>query len=381
MLTRPASYPIFAASFASNKPGCLVVGGGGGGGRHGVKNKITLFDFSSRAPKIEPSAEIVASEDDSVTCLANLATKDGLILYAGINGSEEDRLKDRNNHFQAFQVMLPKGSEGAISYLSKTALFAPVQSVAAKKEGYQRLVRLSPPARTAQVAPIKRIGAVASSLAGDENEIVVFSATSNKPQNPGDIIQRIPLTKGQEANDLDIVDRGDGHFHVAYVLDHDVYVQEVNYDFGKKKSKGTDERRKLYTIPHADAMQKKPRSKLRCIRWLTPEHLLLLVNKPNRTGVDMLVLHMYEEGPGSIIRRKTLPKRVKAATDMDVALLDADSEGAYQIAVCVAAIDISLSVYTIDYNGRTRNSLGSFHPFATYDNVSFDHSKREVAAN
>jgi prolactin regulatory element-binding protein len=100
------------------------------------------------------------------------------------------------------------------------------------------------------------------------------------------------------------------------------------------------------------------------------QHLLLLVNKPNRTGVELLVLHMYEEGPGSIIQRKTLPKHVKAATDMDVALLDADSNGAYQIALCVAAVDISLSVYTIDYNGRARNSLSSFHPFATYDNVS-----------
>lgn len=283
-------------------------------------------------------------------------------------------MKNKNDHFQAFQVTLPKGSDGAISYLSKTALFAPVQSVGAKKEGYQRLVRLSPPARTVQAAPTKRIGAVASSLAGDENEIVVFSATSNKPQNPGDIIQRIQLTKGQEANDLDIFDRGDGHFHVAYVVDHDVYIQEINYDFGKKKSKATNERRKLYSIPFTDAMQKKARTKLRCIRWLTPEHLLLLVNRPNRTGVDLLVLHMYEEGPGSIIQRKTLPKRVKAATDMDVALLDVDSNGAYQIAVCVAAVDISLSVYTIDYNGRARNSLSSFHPFATYDNVSLEAS-------
>jgi prolactin regulatory element-binding protein len=266
-----------------------------------------------------------------VTCLANLATKDGLILYAGINGSEEDRLSDRNEHFQAFEVQLPKGtlknsgekgSGGAISYLSKTALFAPVKSAPAKKEGYQRLVRLSPPARTASTTPTKRIGAIASSLAGDENEIVVFSATSNKPQNPNDIIQRIQLSKGQEANDLDIVDRGEGHFQVAYVLDHDVYVQQINYDFGQRKSKGANERRKLYTIPHVDALEKKARPKLRCIRWLTPEHILLLVNKPNRTGVDMLVVHMYEEGPGSIVQRKTLPKRVKAATDMDVALLD-----------------------------------------------------------
>ena len=48
-----------------------------------------------------------------------------------------------------------------------------------------------------------------------------------------------------------------------------------------------------------------------------------------------MLLHLYEEGPGMIALRKVLPKRVKAATDMDVALLDADDEGAYQIAIAV----------------------------------------------
>jgi prolactin regulatory element-binding protein len=160
-----------------------------------------------------------------VTCLANLATADGLLLYAGVNSSEEDRAKDNNEHFRAFEVKLPKGkiatdgTDANISYLSKAKLFATVHDVNAKKEGYQRLVRLSPPQRTAASAPARRIGAIASSLAGDENEIVVFSATSNKPRDPQDILQRIRLGKGEEANDLDIFDKGDGQFELAYVLD------------------------------------------------------------------------------------------------------------------------------------------------------------------
>jgi hypothetical protein len=336
-----------------------------------VKNKITLFDFTSRAPIVEPIAEIEASTDDSVTCLANLATKDGLILYAGVNSSDEDRIKDNNEHFRAFEVQLPKGkvatddADANISYLSKTKLFAPVQSTNAKKEGYQRLIRLSPPQRTATSTPTRRIGAIASSLAGDENEVVVFNAISNKPRDPQDILQRIKLAKGEEANDFDIFDRGDGQFQLAYVLDYDVIVHNIS----QTQSKSKNERRKLYSIPIPELGKKGGRSKLRCIRWLTPEHLLLLVNKPNRTGVEMLIVHMYEEGPGSVIIRKTLPKRVKAASDMDVALLDPDSTGAYQIAVAVAAIDISLLVYTIDYHGRSSNSLSQFHHFATYDNV------------
>jgi prolactin regulatory element-binding protein len=82
-LTETASYPLYAATFASSRPGVLVVGGGGGAGRHGVKNKISVFDFTSRAPNVEPSAEIEASQDDSVQSLAGLGTKDGLIVYAG----------------------------------------------------------------------------------------------------------------------------------------------------------------------------------------------------------------------------------------------------------------------------------------------------------
>ncbi|KAF9696942.1 hypothetical protein EKO04_004908 [Ascochyta lentis] len=364
------SYPIFAATFATSRPGVLAVGGGGGGGRHGVKNKITLFDFTSRAPTVEPIAEIEASTDDSVTCLSNLATKDGLILYAGVNSSEEDRAKDNNEHFRAFEVKLPKGkvatdgADASISYLSKTKLFAPVQNANAKKEGYQRLVRLSPPQRTPST-PTRRIGAIASSLAGDENELVVFSATSNRPQDPQDVLKRIKLGKNEEANDLDIFDKGDGQFELAYALDYDVIVHNISTTQAKPK----DERRKLYSIPMPDLGQKGGRSKLRCIRWLSPEHLLLLVNKPNRTGVELLLVHMYEEGPGSVVLRKTLPKRVKAASDMDVAFLDPDSTGAYQIAVAIASIDISLIVYSIDYHGRSRNSLSHFHHYATYDNV------------
>ena len=347
-----------------------------------MKNKITLFDFSSRAPKVEATAEIEASEDDSVTCLENLATKEGLILYAGINSSEEDRLQAKNEHFRSFEVQFPRSkvaenggekNNSGISFLSKTLLFTPPQSAVAKKEGYQRLVRLSPPPRTTSNTPNRRIGAIASSLAGDENEIVIFSATSNKPQNE-DIIGRITLHKGQEANDLDIFSQERGQFQVAYVVDQEVYIQDVNYDFDERATKGKNEHRKVYTIPLVDVSEKKSRSKLRCIRWLSPKHLLLLANKPNRTGVELLVLHLYEEGPGSIVLRKTLPRHIKAATNMDVALLDADADGAYQIAIAIGAIDISLTVYTMDYHGDARNSLSSFHSFNSYDNVSDRHS-------
>jgi prolactin regulatory element-binding protein len=255
-------------------------------------------------------------------------------LYAGIGSNEEDRLNGRNEHFQAFELAFPKSkaekTEGSLQFLSKTRLFTTPQSDLAKKEGYQRIVKLSPPQRNPNT-PNRRIGAICSSLAGDENEIVIFSATSNKPTDQ-DVIGRITLHKGQEANDLDIFTQEEGRFRVAYVTDQVVFIQDVNYDLDQKKITDRNDHRMVYTIPPVNSG---PRNKLRCVRWLSPKHLLLLSNKPNRTGVELLLLHLYEEGPGMIVLRKTLPKHVKAATDMDVALLDADDEGSYQIVIAV----------------------------------------------
>lgn len=357
------TYPLYAASWSNGRPGFLVVGGGGGAGRHGVKNSIAVFDFSSRAPEIEACAELEVSKDDSVTCLANLATKDGLIVYGGSGSSVDDRLQSKDMHFKSFEVDLPRSKtastsekSGAIRPSSKCQLFTPPKAESAKKEVYQRLLRLSPPPRTTSSTPNKRIGAIATGLAGSENEIVIFSATSNRP-DAQDIIRRIPL-KEKEANDLDILDEGEGRFQVAYAQDYEVYTQDCNFDFAQRKNKTEKERRKVYSIPQPDVGEKKLRSKVRGLRWISPKHLLLVVNRPSRTGAELLVLHMYEEGPGSIVMRHKLPKHVSAATDFDVALLEADASGAYQVAVAVGSADNSLSVFTLDYSG---NSVGRFH--------------------
>jgi hypothetical protein len=254
--------------------------------------------------------------------------------------------------------------------LSKTQLFTIPKSESARRELYQRLIRLSPPQRSASGTPNKRIGAIASGLAGDENQLVIFSATSNRPEAQ-DIISRVQLSAGQEANDVDILDQNEGQFRVVYITDHDVYVQDVDYDFARRQERISKERRKAYSVPHPDVGDRKGKPRLRGVRWLSSSHILLLSNKYNRTGVELVVLHLYEEGPASVISRKTLPKHVAAATDMDVALLNpSESDGAYQVAIAVGAIDMSLSVFTLDYHGSARDSFSSFHKYATYDDVS-----------
>jgi prolactin regulatory element-binding protein len=297
----------------------------------------------------------------------------------GINSSEEDRLKSRNEHFKTFEVRLPKKTgnakdkttpQGSIEILSKSCLFKPPATESAKRDGYQRIVRLSVPPRNVTNKPYKRIGAIASGLAGDENEVVVFNATSSRPDNPKDVIERIALHKGQEANDLDILDLGGGKFYIAYCTDYDVYFQRIQYDFDSTSTAEPHHSKKLYSVPFADVAEKKGRPKIRCMRWLSPSHILLLSNKPNRTGVELWILRLYEEKPGGILLRKKLGRHAKAAVDMDVALLDEDAKGRYQAVIAVAAIDVSLSVLTIDYNARGDNSLGGFSTFATYYNVS-----------
>ena len=326
-----------------------------------MPNAITAFDTSSRAPNLEPFTSVdLARNEDSVTSLAPLSTKDGSIVYAGINSTEEERSKGQNDHLRAFTLAYPKGAasrtaekSGAIEFLSKTSLFGSLTSDSARREGYQRLIRLSPP----QSNPGgKRIGAVASSLAGQENQLVLFAAVSNKPSSQ-DIIQRVALNE-KEVNDIDIVDE-DGRFRVAYVLDHDVYVQEFTYDFAKRKP-GTKLQtpKKKYTVPYPDVFESKGRPKLRCVRYLSPNHLLLLANKPNRTGVELLVLKIYSDGMGSIILRKTLGRQVKQAIDLDVVRLQPGSDEKYQVAIAVATQDVcspllSTSNLTINHPVRS----------------------------
>ncbi|KAH0177230.1 hypothetical protein KCU86_g15640, partial [Aureobasidium melanogenum] len=164
------SYPVYAAEFDPYNRGFLVVGGGGGQGRSGVANKITLLDASKRSA-LDTAAEIeLSSEEDSITSLATLASKDGLITLAGINSSEADQKAGKNEHLRTFDIKYPKkkqaseekqegeAQDGSISFVGKASLFQP--ATGPKPETYQRVLRLSPTYK--RDSPNKRIGAVAT---------------------------------------------------------------------------------------------------------------------------------------------------------------------------------------------------------------------------
>ncbi|SMR56829.1 unnamed protein product [Zymoseptoria tritici ST99CH_1E4] len=369
-------YPIYAADWDPYNRGYLIVAGGGGEGRSGVPNQISVLDVSNRAA-ISTVADIdLSREEDSISSVANLATKDGLITFAGINSSQADQDAGKNEHFRAFGIRYPPRKKqktedeksepvkGNISLLGKRSLFA--KSTAPKKETYQRLLRLSPVQK--RDAPGKRIGAIASGLAKD-SEVIVFNATVAIPEDR-DIITRIALPEKAEAADLDIAVTPESDFSIAYCDDHNIYEQTYRYDFNKKKAeKRPVGPRRAYQMPVPEGFQDpRSRPKFRCLRFLNAENVVALVNKPNKGGAELRVYHLYPTGPAMELMVKTLPRRIKQASSIDVCAFDADKNGNQQFAVAVAGQDISIEIYTTNYQSAT-DTFSGMHSYLTLSEV------------
>lgn len=329
----------------------------------------SVLDVSDRT-NITTAAEIDLSRgEDSVQSIANLATRDGLITFAGINSSQADQDAGKNEHLRSFDIRYPPrkklksekpdGDEtGTITPLGKRSFFR--ASSAAKKETYQRILRLSPAQK--RESGSKRIGAIATGMA-KESELVVFDATLAAPDAP-DIITRISLPEKDEAADLDIAEIIPSEFSIVYCTDNDIYEQTLKYDFGAKKVEKTPAGpRRIHEMPSPDVPESiKTRPKFRSVRFLNGQNIITLVNKPNKSGAELRLYHMYPTGPAFMSLQKSLPKRMTQAVSMDVCALDVDKNGTQQIVVAVAGQDISIEVYTTNYQ---RNS-GTFSPFKHY---------------
>jgi hypothetical protein len=227
------------------------------------------------------------------------------------------------------------------------------------------VLRLSPTYK--RDSPNKRIGAVATGLA-KRSEIVVFDATRT-PTTDAEIIARIPMRDNAEAADLDITELETNTFSITWATDHDVYEQTVMYNFDTKKASFSPANpRKVYTIPKSEDPTKPARPKYRAIRWLGNEDVLLLSNLPNRTGAELSIIHFYPSGPAMKVKQKSLPGHVKQAVGLDVCILDSDKARNKQVVVAIASHDISIPVYTLDYNANT-HTFGKFKRFTTLRDV------------
>lgn len=289
-------------------------------------------------------------------------------MFAGINSSEKDQGFGKNEHLRAFDIKYPPrkkqktedateqaSEKGQWNSLGKRSLFRP--STVAKKETYQRILRLSPSQK--RDSGSKRIGAIATGLSKD-SQIIVFNATNPTP-DPKDILTSIDLPGGAEAADLDIAEPDEAEFSIAYCTDQDIYEQTLKYDFKTKRTERTPNGpRRVHSFPQSEAQSAK--SRFRCIRFLNSQNVVVLSNRPNKAGADLQIFHLYPTGPAILIQEMKLPSRIKAAVTMDVCALDADKEGNQQIAVAAAGQDISIEVYTTNYQRHT----DTFTPFKNH---------------
>ncbi|KAM0719060.1 hypothetical protein Q7P37_004965 [Cladosporium fusiforme] len=365
-------FPIFAAEFDPYNRGYLVVGGGGGEGRSGVPNQIAVLDVSDRS-SITTAAEIDLSRDeDSVQSLSSLATSDGLITFAGINSSQANQNAGKNDHFRSFEVKYPprkkqrtEEEKGHIGPLGRNSLFKP--SPSAKSETYQRLLRLSPAQKRANGGG-KRIGAIATGLA-KRSELVIFNATTSTPGSD-DVITRIEPDNGAEVGDLDLATSGTNDFSVAYCTDYDLYEQTYQYDFSTKQVQKTPRGpRRFHQMPYPDAGEDpSSRLKFRALRFIDPQNVIALLNRPGRKGSELRIYHLYPTGPAAVILQMKLPSHIKQAVSLDVCTLDMDKKGNRQTIVAVAGQDISIEVYTINYS-RNTDTFSRFRSFQRFKDV------------
>lgn len=387
-------YPLYAADFDPYSNGLLLVGGGGGQSKTGVRNEIvsvepiahkitltsdskTLID-TTRKQIVSKIADVkLSSEEDSVTSLAiGRSTEASGIALAGINSSTEAQNAGRNEHLRSFELRYPPRkkvvpgaaetlreqaleSKHATKALGQAALFTP--STAAQKETYQRLLRLSRPKQEKDV----RLGAIATGLA-PEGEIIAFDAGKKSP-SAEDVVRRIRLRKGEEAADVDIIETQSSRYHLAYCTDYEVYIVEIS-PMDTKDSEPIF----AYGTPHPDTFAStNARPKFRSLRFLTQNLLLVLQNKPNRSGADLLLLQIPSPSSlGHIILRKRLNRSVQSAIALSVSLLlHSNPSDISQTVIAVAGQDNSISILTLDHPSNPPFPSLKFRTFAFVRNV------------
>lgn len=307
----------------------------------------------------------LSRDEDSVTSLAVAQSSEtSLTAYAGINSSEADQKAEKNEHLRSFRIdhpvksndlaeQKPSQGSGSTTALSQIAFFKP--STAFKKETYQRVLRLSPIVGHTT----HRVAAIASSLAPEEEIVILRAALA--PQK-SDELGRISLGR-HEAADMDITeaeDDEDKHLQLAYCTDSELYIALISNSESKAISKPS----LIYRVPPSNPSSKSPgRPKLRSLRFISPEHILLLQNKPQRSGAEILIVRLNDStSQGNITLQKRLHKTTKSAVALDICHLSASSSGERQSVIAIASQSGSIELLTMNY--LPSSGLSRFYPFA-----------------
>ena len=349
------SYPLYAADFDRTNPNLLIVGGGGGYSSTGVANKISLID-TTRRDELKEVVDITLPKDgDSVMSLA-AAGSDGakLTAYAGCNNPLSEQKGGRFQHLRAFEIDLPSKQPGPETSEKQSVAPGNSREMAShgffklqdggKNEAYQRVTRVS----ASQRPQGTRIAAIASSLAKDNELIIVNASEMSAPKE----LRRVPLG-AQQAEDVDFrqEDTGTATQVLAYCTSDKVYLQTI--DISRPAQSASVE---VYETPESAANIKAVnRPKLRSLRFLTPEHILLLQNRPSPKVAELLILRVLQDGQhGGVVLQKRIDSSIKQAVSMDVCLLSESEDGEKQAVIAVAGANASIEVFTLEAT-KSRN--------------------------
>ncbi|KAL7276294.1 hypothetical protein RUND412_000708 [Rhizina undulata] len=331
--------PLFCAEFIS--PDNLLVAGGGGEGKNGVGNKIVLLDVSKSSENNSDTKTLIrvvdehelSKEEDACMSLAVLrptqetSEKAGTVIaLTGINSSEASIKGGKNEHLRVFKI-----SGSTIIPASRQQFFTPTSEV----EIYQRLLRTSPSGALAAIASGGGLATTASS------EIVIVDTGTLTVRR-----KFKPDGKKVEVADLDI----SNDETIAYCTSSEIYITSTSKD---------DEEPKKVNWQTSPATK----GSLRTIRFLTPKLLLAVLNFPQRTGSQLILIDVTArtssgESEGRVLARRKLHKGIKAVTGMSCA-----SVGAQGI-VAVAGADQSIELLSVENRKiKMMKTFREVHPF------------------
>lgn len=291
-----------------------------------------------------------------------------MTAVAGINSSEADQRNGKNEHLRSFRLDYPprktadireersKTSSARTEALGKKRLFSKPQD---DRDGlYQRVIRIAHSWQNAA----RPVAAISTGLAL-KGEIVVFRFESSLKET--EILGQVDLGK-EEAADIDLWAGEEADTAVlSYCTSHSVYILAIPLS----KSSASPEPMPVYTVPEPDAFKSSTRPRLRSLRFLSPRHIILLANRPQRAGADLIILNLDRIGrQGSLTAKRRLNKTTKAAMGLEVCFLGSSpATGEFQIVIAVATQDSSIELLTVDYSSK--NGLGKLKPYTILRDV------------
>ncbi|KAK4227690.1 hypothetical protein QBC38DRAFT_477117 [Podospora fimiseda] len=339
------SYPLYAVEFDPEDANRLVIGGGGGANRSGVGNKISVLNTSKEEIQIVSEIELSRDEDSVNTIAVGPRRKNDFLIYTGINSSEDDINKGKNEHFRVFSA-----EKTNITESSRTSLFS-----ASDKEAYQRLLRIS-----------NRIGAVATGTSKDP-QISVFDLPA--PDSP----KTAPKPRGnlelvREATDMDLLQISKDTYQLIYCDNYELHTLNITKD----KIDGPNN---IWSTPDDDATGR-PRTIFRSIRYLTPTFVLAVANIPNSGGAVLQGFRLPSPseplgGKARLAVSTQLPKSIKRATGLAISnLTPSTPQGDAQFVIAVTDHQNSITLHTLEHQSLSGISLiTKLHVVTTFKNV------------